>query len=133
MAGERAGLSRATVLIWRRTRRVSLEAPDLVVHGMLQQVRELRDKRSTVLVAGHSLGGYGYLGEIDSATRKYISGCFFLAPGPNSLFHTGKYENLHFHSIGAEHDLIGNVPWLLHHKQWSIYMGIFGIVALVVW
>merc|ERR1712217_224434 len=97
----------------------------LPVHAtrvLLQKVREFRAQGYTVLVTGHSLGGY--IGEIVS-THGNVPGCVFCAPGPNSPIntHTGEHENPNFHNINAAHDPFGNVaPGYFSHKQWSIYI-----------
>jgi hypothetical protein len=74
----------------------------------------------TVMVTGHSLGGY--MAEV-VATSVGISGVGFAAPG--SGHHGGDYIDgqCGFQNINFENDACGNImPGMYAHKQWSVYV-----------
>lgn len=95
--------------------------PTSALTTLTDEVRKYKKRGYTVLVTGHSLGGY--LGEMVS-TKTNIPGCVFQAPGPDRPRKTknGKYKNPNFHNVNARRDKIGNImAGTLTHKQWSIY------------
>eukprot|EP00420_Gonyaulax_spinifera_P006647 CAMPEP_0197927766 /NCGR_PEP_ID=MMETSP1439-20131203/101231_1 /TAXON_ID=66791 /ORGANISM="Gonyaulax spinifera, Strain CCMP409" /LENGTH=370 /DNA_ID=CAMNT_0043550351 /DNA_START=8 /DNA_END=1120 /DNA_ORIENTATION=- len=84
-------------------------------------VRRYQRKGYTVLVTGHSLGGY--LAEVAS-THLDLAGAGFHAPGPDGGMwdHNGEYANPGFCTLNAWDDPIGNFnfeEWT--HKQEPVY------------
>jgi len=97
------------------------EKPETAMAMLQKQVERLQNKGYTVLVTGHSLGGY--MGEVMSTTYN-LAGAVFDAPGPDSdgNEHNGPHQNAAFQNINAEHDTFGNfMPGVNKHKQWSVY------------
>lgn len=85
-----------------------------------QLIKDLQQKGFTVLVTGHSLGGY--ISEV-IATTFGLAGAGFCVPGPG--WHNGfkggaasGYRNVNF-----VHDVAGNVlAGIFLHAQWSVYV-----------
>jgi len=76
----------------------------------------------TVLVTGHSLGGY--MGEVLSTTEN-LPGLVFCAPGPHGPIqnHNGPHLHPKFRNLNAQHDVLGNIlPGTYTHAQWSAFM-----------
>jgi len=97
-------------------------SPDEAKQYLGAVVDKYKGQGYTVLVTGHSLGGY--MGEIMSTTKN-IPGAVFDAPGPDGPIssHNGPNMNADFHNLNGEHEPIGNLaPGVFVHKQWSIYV-----------
>lgn len=92
--------------------------PEAGVTMLKRVVEKYQNLGYTVLVTGHSLGGY--MGEILS-TKYNLPGAVFCAPGPG--WHDGPFANPDFQNINAENDVLGNLlPGMYKHKQWSVYV-----------
>ena len=81
------------------------------------KVKEYQANGKSVMVTGHSLGGY--MAEV-VATNCQISGVGFCAPG--SGWHAGKAHS-GFQNVNFLHDVAGNVgAGVFDHPQWSVYV-----------
>jgi len=107
--------------------------PRKMIDDLTKVVQEQQVAGCTVMITGHSLGGYA--AEIISTTLN-IAGAGFQAPGPNSSTvgskHDGSHKHPGFRCINAYHDPIGNLmPGIFAHLQWTVYADSSDLCSLV--